>query len=142
MYKRPGLLFSRFFGPRVRPPARRTFCPTSREKSSPWIVDPRVIEQQDIGQRLARAVGRDVALRWRADSLAVRSLPHRFNTDIKVHPKTGRAVSVAGTVLPFVMEGTEDALRLAWYAGLGSKTRMGFGCWDVQPQGMGEGEGA
>jgi CRISPR-associated endoribonuclease Cas6 len=27
-----------------------------------------------------------------------------------------------------LLQGSEDDLRLAWYAGIGEKTRSGFGC--------------
>ena len=38
---------------------------------------------------------------------------------------------------PLLLEGSEEDLRFAWYAGLGEKTRNGFGCLGLIEQGVG-----
>lgn len=107
----------------------------SREKSS-WLLDPKEMEKKSPGIDLGRRLGRedDLGLFWAADRLAMRGGPIRHNVDLKVHPKTGRAMWVSGTMVPFVLSGPTQSLILAWYAGLGAKTKMGFGCWDTQPE--------
>jgi CRISPR/Cas system endoribonuclease Cas6 (RAMP superfamily) len=36
-----------------------------------------------------------------------------------------------------VLAGSEEDLRLAWYAGIGEKTRLGFGCMGLAERGIG-----
>jgi CRISPR/Cas system endoribonuclease Cas6 (RAMP superfamily) len=36
-----------------------------------------------------------------------------------------------------VLTGSDDDLRFAWYAGIGEKTRNGFGCMGLAEQGLG-----
>lgn len=101
-----------------------------------WLVDPKEMEKRSPGLSLAARFGKegDLGLFWAADRLALRSGATRHSVDVKVHPQTGRAVWVSGTKVPFVLSGPSQSLVLAWYAGLGAKTRMGFGCWDTQPE--------
>jgi CRISPR/Cas system endoribonuclease Cas6 (RAMP superfamily) len=37
---------------------------------------------------------------------------------------------------PLILEGAEADLRFAWYAGMGEKTRNGFGCLGLAEQGV------
>jgi CRISPR/Cas system endoribonuclease Cas6 (RAMP superfamily) len=39
-------------------------------------------------------------------------------------------------MVPLVIEGNEADLRFAWYAGIGEKTRAGFGCIGLAQQGI------
>lgn len=114
---------------------RATRSGEASEKSA-WETDPKVMEKHSPGQSLARRLGRegDLGLFWAADRLALRGGVRRHCVDLKVHPQTGRAMWVSGTMVPFVLCGPTESLALAWYAGLGAKTRMGFGCWDTQPE--------
>ena len=109
--------------------------PEGAPEKQDWLVDPKEIEKKSPGAQLAASLGLegDLGLVWMADRLALRGMPARQGVDIKTHPKTGRAVWVNGTTVPFVLSGPTQSLVLAWYAGLGAKTRMGFGCWDTQP---------
>lgn len=80
-----------------------------------------------INSRLSRLAGRCVTLNLTPDDfyLATRRDGHAVRVDVK---NTGGAPGVVvGMVFPFVLCGTPDDLRLAWYAGLGEKNRLGFG---------------
>jgi CRISPR-associated endoribonuclease Cas6 len=80
-----------------------------------------------VNLRLSRIVGRQVALNVVPDDFYLSERPdsHAVRTDIKnINGKPG---VVVGLVFPFVLCGSPDDLRLAWYAGLGEKNRLGFG---------------
>jgi len=90
-----------------------------------------------INHRLSQLAGRSVALQAQADTLYLRANPvHATRVYIKQLPD-GRRVFVMGMRAPLVLAGTEDDLRLAWYAGIGEKTRNGFGCLGLLEQGVG-----
>lgn len=118
----------------LSPFLRRAPRADGKASKQAWVTDPKEIEKQSPGGKLAERLGRqgDMGLFWAADRLSLRSGPTRHGVDIKVHPHTGRALWVSGTKTPFVLSGPTESLVLAWYAGLGAKTRMGFGCWDTQ----------
>lgn len=121
-----------WLSPFLRRPARAVGI----KKKQSWLVDPKEMEKRSPGEDLARRLGREgnLGLSWAADRLVLRSGAKRHSVDLKAHPKTGRAMWVSGTMVPFVLSGPTESLVLAWYAGLGAKTRMGFGCWDTQPE--------
>ncbi len=90
-----------------------------------------------INPRLSRLAGRPVALQIQADSLYLRANPrHSVLVSVKQSP-SGQAGFVIGLAAPLVLAGSEADLRLAWYAGLGEKTRNGFGCIGLLEQGVG-----
>lgn len=80
-----------------------------------------------VNHRLSRIAGRAVSLNLVPDDLylSTRRGAHAVRADIKM--MNGRAGVVVGLVFPFVLCGTPEDLRLAWYAGLGEKNRLGFG---------------
>ena len=47
-----------------------------------------------------------------------------------------RLKQILGVGADFLLEGAEDDLRFAWYAGIGEKTRNGFGCLGLAEQGV------
>jgi CRISPR-associated endoribonuclease Cas6 len=101
-----------------------------------YLTHPLDVEKVNPGELLSKRLGQPITLSWMADRLAVRSATRQqTDTPLKVTPGAAPAmIYVPGTLSPFVLSGTSEALTTAWYAGLGSKTRMGFGCWDTQPQ--------
>lgn len=90
-----------------------------------------------INQRLSRLAGRETKLKVYPDSLHLRCMPdHSVLVPIKKNEK-GNIVFVIGMSAPLVLMGPEEDLRFAWYAGLGEKTRSGFGCIGSVEEGVG-----
>jgi len=90
-----------------------------------------------INQRLSRLAGRTMQLKVQADSLYLRCNPdHSVLIPIKKTTQ-GNTVFVIGMTAPLVLTGREEDLRFAWYAGLGEKTRSGFGCMGLIEEGVG-----
>ena len=90
-----------------------------------------------VNQRLSRLAGREIKLQVQADSLYLRCNPeHSILIPIK-KMRNGKLAYVIGMSAPLVLSGNEDDLRLAWYAGLGEKTRNGFGCLGLAEEGIG-----
>ena len=90
-----------------------------------------------INRKLSFLAGRDVKLRIYPDSLYLRANPqHSVLVNLKTF-QDGRKIFVIGMQAPLLLEGSEEDLRLAWYAGIGEKTRSGFGCLGLLEQGVG-----
>lgn len=90
-----------------------------------------------VNYRLSRSVGREVNLSIYPDSLYLRCNP---KYDTLVHLKTypdGKKGFVIGMRIPLLIHGTQEDLELAWYSGIGEKTRNGFGCIDIAERGIG-----
>lgn len=103
-----------------------------------WMNDLRSVDLAAvINQRLSRLAGRSVHLLAQADDLYLRANPkHDVLVSLKQMPK-GRHAFVIGMQAPLVIAGSEADLRLAWYAGIGEKTRSGFGCLGLLERGIG-----
>lgn len=90
-----------------------------------------------VNARLSRLAGRPVALSVQPDSLYLRANPrHSVLVSTKALPN-GRRAYVIGMQAPLVISGSRDDVLLAWYAGLGEKTRNGFGCIGLAEAGVG-----
>lgn len=90
-----------------------------------------------VNARLSRLAGRSVNLQVEPDSLYLRANPrHSVLVSLKRKPN-GRHAFVIGMSAPLVLAGSEADLRLAWYAGIGEKTRNGFGCIGLLERGVG-----
>lgn len=90
-----------------------------------------------VNHRLSRITGRKVSLEVQADRLYLRANPkHDVLIPVKEFPK-GKRAFVIGMKAPLVLSGSEADLRLAWYAGIGEKTRGGFGCVGLVEKGVG-----
>jgi hypothetical protein len=90
-----------------------------------------------VSKRLSRLAGRPVRLYAEPDRLYVRVHP-RYDTLVRVKEGAdGRAAFVIGMLLPLVLTGSEEDLRLAWYAGIGEKNRNGFGAIGTAEKGIG-----
>ncbi|SEH07166.1 CRISPR-associated endoribonuclease Cas6 [Candidatus Venteria ishoeyi] len=90
-----------------------------------------------INTRLSRLAGREVKLKIQADSLYLRCNPKHSTLVPLKQMKNGKTAFVIGMDAPLVLQGSEGDLRLAWYAGIGEKTRNGFGCIGLAEQGIG-----
>lgn len=90
-----------------------------------------------ISYRLSRLAQCQIQLQVQPDKLYLRVNPrHDVLVPIKEYPG-GKRAFVLGMKAPLVLSGSEDDLRFAWYAGLGEKTRSGFGCIGTVEQGVG-----
>lgn len=90
-----------------------------------------------INARLSRLAGRPVALQIQADSLYLRANPrHSVLVSLKGGHE-GNSGFVIGMQAPLVLAGGDEDLQLAWFAGLGEKTRNGFGCIGAFERGLG-----
>lgn len=90
-----------------------------------------------INRRLSRLAGRETQLKVAPDSLYLRCTPdHSVLVPIKKNEK-GDIIFAIGMSAPLVLMGPEEDLRFAWYAGLGEKTRSGFGCIGSVEEGVG-----
>lgn len=103
-----------------------------------WHTDLSRFDPSDaINYGLSRIAGRVVQLRVQADSLYLRANQrHSVLVSLKGQPD-GRASFVLGMQAPLVLLGPTEDLRLAWYAGIGEKTRNGFGCLGLVAEGVG-----
>lgn len=90
-----------------------------------------------INTRLSKIAGREVKLNVQADSLYLRCNPEHSTLVPLKRMKNGKTAFVIGMNAPLVLQGAEEDLRLAWYAGIGEKTRNGFGCIGLAEQGVG-----
>lgn len=90
-----------------------------------------------INRRLSHVAQRPVALQLSPDALYLRANPkHSVLVNLKTF-KNGAQSYVIGMQAPMTMQGSEEDLRLAWYAGIGEKTRSGFGCLGLASEGIG-----
>lgn len=90
-----------------------------------------------VNTRLSRLAGRPVQLHVEPDLLYLRANPkHSVLVSLK-RMRDGRHAFVIGMSAPLVLAGTEQDLQLAWYAGIGEKTRNGFGCLGLLERGVG-----
>jgi len=88
-----------------------------------------------LSRRLSKLAGRPVRLKIQADPLYLRANP-RHDVLVKLKQTPQGPAFVIGMKAPLVLAGSEEDLRLAWYAGLGEKTRNGFGCIGLLERGI------
>lgn len=89
-----------------------------------------------ISRQLSAKAGREIRLNITPDSLYLRANPkHSVLINLKQH-QGGQKSFVIGMQAHLLLEGSEDDLRFAWYAGIGEKTRNGFGCLGLLEQGV------
>ena len=90
-----------------------------------------------VNRRLSKLAEREVSLAITPDSLYLRANPkHSVLVNLKRF-QNGNKSFVIGMQAPVILAGSEEDLRLAWYAGLGEKTRNGFGCLGLLEAGLG-----
>lgn len=78
-------------------------------------------------QGLTRRLGRPVEIAVEADKLSLATEGARPRI-VSLRQAPNRRVTVPAFSLHLRLKGTTDDLRAAYYAGLGEKTRYGFGC--------------
>ncbi len=90
-----------------------------------------------VNARLSKIAGREVKLNVQPDSLYLRCNPQHATLVPLKRMENGKTAFVIGMNAPLVLQGPEEDLRLAWYAGIGEKTRNGFGCLGLAERGIG-----
>jgi CRISPR-associated endoribonuclease Cas6 len=92
-----------------------------------WHSDVRDVDiSTAVSRRLSKISGRSVKVAVEPDTLYLSGRSSQAcRVDIKSNG-TKQAV-VVGMVFPFTLFGLPEDLRLAWYAGLGERNRLGFG---------------
>jgi CRISPR-associated endoribonuclease Cas6 len=90
-----------------------------------------------VNYRLSRLAQRKVELTIYPDSLHLRINP-KHGVSVKTKRMKGKKeVFVIGMQAPLLLIGSDDDLRMAWYAGIGEKNRNGFGCIGLADKGIG-----
>ncbi|MEA3277701.1 MAG: CRISPR-associated endoribonuclease Cas6 [Pseudomonadota bacterium] len=111
------------------------------ERSSPRKRWHTRLDQVDlsaaVNARLSRLTDRPVALSIQPDSLYLRANPRHSVLVSTKRMKNGKSAFVIGMQAPLVLSGSREDVLLAWYAGLGEKTRNGFGCIGLAEEGVG-----
>jgi CRISPR-associated endoribonuclease Cas6 len=79
-----------------------------------------------VSARLSRIAGRTVNLTVVPDELYLAGRG-TYATRVDIRTKDKKPVVVVGMTFPFMISGPWEDLRLAWYAGIGERTRLGFG---------------
>jgi CRISPR-associated endoribonuclease Cas6 len=105
--------------------------PRMTRSAGRWIE---AIEEADLSAAfsagLSRRLGREVALSARVDRLASAGLPSRA-VPVRTRSAGNRDVFIPAFNVPITLEGSDEDLRAAWFAGLGEKCRYGFGCFGL-----------
>lgn len=83
---------------------------------------------QAVNNGLSKRIGRQVALQVYPDSLYLRGRPDHAALVPMKPDKSGSTRYTIGMVAPMVLRGSTEDLAAAWFAGIGEKTRTGFGC--------------
>ncbi len=83
-----------------------------------------------LSSALSRHVKRPVALEAEFDPI-YRLAHANINRAVLFKHNKGNPQKIYGTVCPILVRGSSKDLRAAWYAGLGAKTRCGFGNIEV-----------
>lgn len=102
-----------------------------------WCKDLRDLDLGEIiSRKLSAKAGRPIQLTIQLDALYLRVNPkHSVLVNLKHFPN-GHKSFVIGMQAPLLIQGSEDDLRFAWYAGIGEKTRNGFGCLGLLEEGV------
>lgn len=98
-----------------------------------WIDDPAEFERElSASEKLSKIAGREARVKIQLDSFATMRGARDGSMFAKrtVKIQNGRPSWALGFLCPAVLSGKPEDLRLAWHAGLGSMTRMGFGMFD------------
>lgn len=110
----------------------------TRTSKKHWHVDMHEAPlTKAVNTRLSRLSERTVQLEVIPDRLYLRANPkHSVLIHLKRFPN-GKTSFAIGMTAPLTLAGSDEDLRLAWYAGLGEKTRNGFGCIGLLDNGVG-----
>jgi CRISPR-associated endoribonuclease Cas6 len=80
-----------------------------------------------VTRRLSRIAGRTVNLTVAPDDMYVATRRQSCAARVDIKRMGSQSAVVVGMTFPFTLCGSPDDLRLAWYAGIGEKNRLGFG---------------
>lgn len=112
----------------------------NNSKQKYWHKDLQVLGDQlseRVNRKLSFIAEREVNLVLEPDGLYLRANPeHSVLVNLKVF-KNGQKSFVVGMKAPLVLQGSDEDLCFAWYAGIGEKTRSGFGCLGLAEEGVG-----
>lgn len=91
-----------------------------------WVLSPDDTNITDaVNARLSKLSGRNVDISIKPDTSY---LSRRANPSVKTVFKAGERPSIVhGMMFPMTLNGSAEDLELAWYCGLGEKTRLGYG---------------
>lgn len=93
-----------------------------------WHADPSEVDlSAAVNRRLSRIAGRLVYLRIVPDEMYITTRRQSCAARVDVKRMESKSAIVVGMTFPFTLSGSPDDLRLAWYAGIGEKNRLGFG---------------
>jgi hypothetical protein len=79
---------------------------------------------------LSRRIGREVSLSVRVDRLAIAG-GSLDAVPVRTRAAKNRDIFIPAFNVPITLEGSDEDLRAAWFAGLGEKCRYGFGCFGL-----------
>jgi CRISPR-associated endoribonuclease Cas6 len=99
----------------------------SDRRAGRWHSDVRDFDiSATVSARLSTIAGRPVQLFLEPDALYLSGRgTHATRVDLRTNGS--KPVVLVGLTFPFTLSGLPEDLRLAWYAGLGERTRSGFG---------------
>ena len=102
--------------------------PRGADAKTEWIEDFGSIDfDKAFRTSVERRAGRDLDITFSADPLTLAVGVTRHLVHLR-RAGNGRKVIVPAFSLPLTMRGNPDDLRFAYLAGIGAKTRAGFGC--------------
>lgn len=109
----------------------------SKQNNKRWCKDLSILNLSEIiSRKLSAKAKRDIQLKVLPDSLYLKAYPeHSVLVQLKKFKNNNQSF-VIGMQAPLLLEGSEEDLRFAWYAGIGEKTRNGFGCLGLVEQGL------
>ncbi|GGF76975.1 hypothetical protein GCM10011402_32100 [Paracoccus acridae] len=107
--------------------------PLGKDPETEWIEEFGSVDFDAAFRRgLERRAGREMDIRFSADPLTLAVGVTRRLVHLR-KAANGRKVIVPAFSLPLTMRGHPEDVRFAYMAGLGAKTRAGFGC-PILPQ--------
>jgi len=87
-----------------------------------------------ISHSLSKKVGKEISLSISPDKLYVRGRNDGFSLlkyrQVRISPN-GKLVARPGLIFPYELIGTPESIKLAWYAGIGGRNKLGFGIMDL-----------
>lgn len=102
--------------------------PQERIRDKKPILDLTAVDlSAAVSAGLSRAARREVRIEVTPDRLYAAGRAH-VCASVPVKIRDGQTHRVAGLMVPLLLRGSAADLETAWDAGLGGKTRMGFGC--------------
>lgn len=90
-----------------------------------------------ISHSISKKVGKEVSLSISPDKLYIRGRNNGFSL-LKYRQvrmlSNGTLVARPGLIFPYELTGSPEDIKLAWYAGLGGRNKLGFGIMDLMKE--------